>query len=364
MLYSNTNGAYPDLNFFFAPFCIPNTNNNKEILNIPNNYFNSFQLNSNTSFLPYFNYLNSTTFFPNNFAVNNHQDNNNILNQREKFIPKIGKVQIINSKNINENKNETHSNNNNDNIKNNNNFKTKKLFSIVTSSTNNNNCNNNIEESTNEISIDNISIITNDEITKFNTDSKLKKIHSTYHLKRKFTTKLQNDIKDNINKLIAEINMNMKLKNKLPFILPNSKQFREDIKIESLKKNKNLTIANYISENVQNAERSLNNNNLKVIKKIEKLYELNDNNNNDNDDVTNNNENNIKKLYYLLNKTIVFDYYKMFLKSERFKKCFEKDLMKYSNKLKKLKFSKEKIDLYHEIFKEKYEGIAKSYFTC
>ena len=349
MLYSNTNGAYPDLNFFFAPFCIPNTNNKNTILNFPNNYINSFQLNSNPSIIPFYNNYNSTNFWPNQFNFNNNNNNSN-----QNFIPKIAKVQII-KKNENNN-NFIQNENNNKNIKNKFNQKSKKLFSISSSLNNNNNINN-IEESTNEFSIDNISIITNDEITKFNTDSKLKKIHSTYHLKRKFTTKLQNDIKDNLNKLIAEINMNMKLKNKLPFISPNSKQFREDIKIESLKKNKNLTIGKYISEEVQNAERSLNNNNnYKVIQKIEKIYE-NYNNDDDNFEI-------IKKLYFLINKTIVFDYYEQFLKSERFKKCFEKDLMKYHNKIKNFKFSKEKIDLYCEIFKEKYEGIAKSYFTC
>ena len=246
MLYSNTNGAYPDLNFFFAPFCIPNTNNKNTILNFPNNYINSFQLNSNPSIIPFYNNYNSTNFWPNQFNFNNNNSNQN-------FIPKIAKVQII-KKNENNNNFIQNENNNNKNIKNKFNQKSKKLFSISSSLNNNNNINN-IEESTNEFSIDNISIITNDEITKFNTDSKLKKIHSTYHLKRKFTTKLQNDIKDNLNKLIAEINMNMKLKNKLPFISPNSKQFREDIKIESLKKNKNLTIGKYISEEVQNAER-------------------------------------------------------------------------------------------------------------
>ena len=312
MLYSNTNGAYPDLNFFFAPFCIPNIN--KTIINFP---INSLQFNSNQF------YNNFTSFFP----------NQNFNNQN--FIPKKSKVQIIKKNDSNENSNE-------------NKTKSKKLFSI-----------NNIfnEESTNEFSFDNISVITNDEITKFNTDAKLKKIHSTYHLKRKFTTKLQNDIKDNLNKLIAEINMNIK-SNKIPFVSPNSKQFREDIKIESLKKNKNLTIGKYISEDIQNAERSLNlNNNFKVVQKIEKIYE---NFNNFDDNVFQI----VKKLYFLINKTIVFDYYENFLKSERFKKCFEKDLMKYHNKLKNLKFSKEKIDLYCEIFKEKYEGIAKSYFTC
>jgi len=312
MLYSNTNGAYPDLNFFFAPFCIPNIN--KTIINFP---INSLQFNSNQF------YNNFTSFFP------NHNFNN------QNFIPKKSKVQIIKKNDSNENSNE-------------NKTKSKKLFSI-----------NNIfnEESTNEFSFDNISVITNDEITKFNTDAKLKKIHSTYHLKRKFTTKLQNDIKDNLNKLISEINMNIK-SNKIPFVSPNSKQFREDIKIESLKKNKNLTIGKYISEDIQNAERSLNlNNNFKVVQKIEKIYE---NFNNFDDNVFQI----VKKLYFLINKTIVFDYYENFLKSERFKKCFEKDLMKYHNKLKNLKFSKEKIDLYCEIFKEKYEGIAKSYFTC
>jgi len=338
MLYSNTNGAYPDLNFFFAPFCIPDINN-KTILN---NYINSFQLHSYPSIFPYFNNYHSTTFWPNQFNFNN-------INSNQNFIPKIAKVQIIK-------KNENNQNHNENNKIKNKLTKSKKLFSISSSS--NNNLNN--EESTNEFSFDNISVITNDEITKFNTDSKLKKIHSTYHLKRKFTTKLQNDIKDNLNKLIAEINMNIK-SNKLPFISPNSKQFREDIKIESLKKNKNLTIGKYISEDIQNAERSLNiNNNFKVVQKIEKIYENYKNNNNDDDNIFEI----VKKLYFLINKTIVFDYYEKFLKSERFKKCFEKDLMKYHNKLKNLKFSKEKIDLYCEIFKEKYEGIAKSYFTC
>ena len=50
--------------------------------------------------------------------------------------------------------------------------------------------------------------------------------------------------------------------------------------------------------------------------------------------------------------------------ADRFKKCFEKDLAKYSEKLKNLNYSLEKSELYKRIFKEKYEGMAKCYFNC
>ena len=193
--------------------------------------------------------------------------------------------------------------------------------------------------------------ITSKVITEFNTNQKLKKIHSTYHLKRKVTTKFQNDIKNYLNKLIAALNMN-NMGYKLPFVSPNSKNFREDVKIESLKKYRDITIGKYISEDVNNAGRSLNMDNIALIEKIEKIYE---------NDPTNEL---IKQIYFLLTRTIVSDYYDKFLHSERFKNCFEKDIEKYCEKLSALQFSEEKKEIYKKIFKEKYEGIANSYFAC
>jgi hypothetical protein len=221
--------------------------------------------------------------------------------------------------------------------------KSKRIFLVST--------NHDLNDSTLEYSVDNISPISNGEITKFNTDPKLKKIHSIYHLKRKISTKLQNDIRNTINFYISQFNM--KNKNvKIPFLIPNSKLFREDVKNDSLKKIKSITISKYISEDIQIAGRSLNIHNLNVIQKIEEIYF----NFNDNDI--------IKKVYNLLFKTLVFDYYESFLHSDRFKKCIDKDLVKYIEKLKKLNYSNDKCDLYRRIFKEKYEDIAKCYFNC
>lgn len=189
------------------------------------------------------------------------------------------------------------------------------------------------------------------EITEFNTNPKLRKIHSTYHLKRKFTTKFQNDIKSALNKLISNINMNyLDSSSKLPFVAQNTKGFREDVKIESLQKIKDLTIAKYISEETQVAGRSLNWDNYSLNEKVIQLY-------------SKDKSKLIKCLYEMLNKTVVFDYYSNFLSGERFKKCFEKDMLKYKQKLEGMKFSKSKMDVYMAIFREKYTGIAKNYFS-
>ena len=40
----------------------------------------------------------------------------------------------------------------------------------------------------------------------------------------------------------------------------------------------------------------------------------------------------------------------------------EKDIQKYIDKLYSLEYSEDKIQMYKKIFKEKYEGIAKSLF--
>ena len=315
MLYSSPHNVFSDLNYFFAPFCIPkviesdkNKNCNAERRLNSNINYNHIVTQENNSF--------TYPIWPNPF-----------LNYLQ---PKTVKIKIVNndidSKEVNHDKEE----------------KKKNIFLVLT--------NHDLNDSTLEYSIDNISL-SNGEITKFNTDPKLKKIHSIYHLKRKISTKLQNDIRDTINYYISQINM--KNQNvKIPFLLPNSKLFREDVKNDSLKKIKSITISKYISEDIQIAGRSLNIHNLNAIQKIEEMYF----NCIDNDI--------IKKVYNLLFKTLVFDYYESFLNSERFKKCIDKDLAKYTEKLKKLNYPNDKFDLYRRIFKEKYEDIAKSYFTC
>jgi len=191
--------------------------------------------------------------------------------------------------------------------------------------------------------------ITENDITKFNNDQKLKKIHSTYHLKRKVSTKFQNQVKIYANNLIMECNKNIP-NLKIPFLFPCTKIFREDVKIDTFKKIKNLTIDKYINEDIQGAGRSLNIKNAKILELIKDIYEKN-------------NENiYIKKLNNFLYKTIVIDYYNQFLESNNFKSCLERDLEKYVEKLKTLKYSEDKISLYKKIFKEKYDGIARYLF--
>ena len=194
-----------------------------------------------------------------------------------------------------------------------------------------------------------LNFITENDITKFNNDQKLKKIHSTYHLKRKVSTKFQNQVKIYANNLIMECNKNIS-NLKIQFLFPCTKIFREDVKIDTFKKIKNLTIDKYINEDIQGAGRSLNIKNAKILELIKDIYEKN------NENVY------IKKLNNFLFKTIVFDYYNEFLESNNFKSCLEKDLEKYVEKLKALKYSEDKISLYKKIFKEKYEGIARYLF--
>ena len=194
-----------------------------------------------------------------------------------------------------------------------------------------------------------LNFITENDITKFNNDQKLKKIHSTYHLKRKVSTKFQNQVKIYANNLIMECNKNNP-NLKIPFLFPCTKIFREDVKIDTFEKIKNLTIDKYINEDIQGAGRSLNIKNAKILELIKDIYEEN------NENVY------IKKLNNFVFKTIVIDYYNEFLESNNFKSCLEKDLEKYVEKLKSLKYSEDKISLYKKIFKEKYEGIARYLF--
>ena len=177
----------------------------------------------------------------------------------------------------------------------------------------------------------------------------MKKIHSIYHLKRKVSTKFQNQIKIHANNLIMDYNKNNP-NTKIPFLYPCTKTFREDVKIDTFKKIKNCTIDKYINEDIQCAGRSLNIKNAKIIDLIK--------------DITEKYGNNIyiKRLNDFLFKTVVIDYYNKFLESSNFKSYLDKDLQKYVEKLIALNYPEDQILLYKKIFKEKYEGIAKYLF--
>ena len=330
MLYSNPYNIYPDLNYFSAPFCIPQC-----ILISPNNY-NVHYITSYITSIPFnINQLYSKYTSTRQTQLEESKESN------FQILPSKPSIITLESPSSIE-------------------FKTKDLFLISSSSssspksTKSSHSQKTLTPPLNvlKLQLKEHKTITYKIITEFNTNPKLKKIHSTYHLKRKVTTKFQNDIKNTLNHLISSLNMINK-NFKLPFVAPNSKNFREDVKIESLKNYKHLTIAKYISEDVNNAERSLNMANVALISKINDLKENEDTNCE------------IKQIYDLLNNTCVVDYYNEFLNSERFKKCFEKDIEKYVEKLEGIGgLSKERKDIYKIIFKEKYEGIAKSYFSC
>ena len=151
MLYSSPHNVFSDLNYFFAPFCIPkliesdkNKNCNagrRENSNI--NYDNISQQNN------IFNY----SIWPNQFMTILH--------------PKTVKIKIVNndietshSKEVNHDKVE----------------KNKNIFLVLT--------NHDLNDSTLENTMDNISL-SNGEITKFNTDPKLKKNTLNLSFKKK-----------------------------------------------------------------------------------------------------------------------------------------------------------------------------------
>lgn len=337
MLYTMPHNVFPDLNYFSAPFCMPNpylmqTINPPAKIQTPP---------MSSSSLPF--------FVDNPYFLYQRKVSTQVVNADDKA-KELLTLSVLNFQ-ILPQKEKTVSNSPP--------MKPKDLFCVSSSSSSTSPKSTKSSHSFDFVKIEPLEkqekihcpTITSKVITEFNTNQKLKKIHSTYHLKRKVTTKFQNDIKNYLNKLIAALNMN-NMGYKLPFVSPNSKNFREDVKIESLKKYRDITIGKYISEDVNNAGRSLNMDNIALIEKIEKIYE---------NDPTNEL---IKQIYFLLTRTIVSDYYDKFLHSERFKNCFEKDIEKYCEKLSALQFSEEKKEIYKKIFKEKYEGIANSYFAC
>lgn len=356
MLYSVKHGQYPDHNFFYsAPPYIPSqeiildkNQLNFKFINPFTNLYSSFPKPSPNQL--FFNQVNAYPLWPS-------------PNKKTFIKPKQVEIKIIKSE-ANEISVSSTTEENSENSK----PKHKNLFNVKSICENNYYKN---EKEKNDISLlNNLNILedtktenkglTEINITKFNTDKQLKKIHSTYHLKRKVSTKFQNEIKTNVNKLINEcnnyfsscfdININTI---QIPFIYPFSKMFREDVKIESLSKIKNLSIEKYIEENIdapKNIGRSINIKNYKIVQMIKNLAEKFDDNEK------------IKKLKNFLEKTVVIDCYHVFLESKRFKQCVDKDLNKYIEKLKKLGYEKEKMNLYMVIFREKYEGIAKGFF--
>ena len=314
MLCSIGHGEIPNLNFWLAPFCTYRRGLQ----------FNNQILNHNNPTSPL------SPIFTNNIIFNP------ILPKRtEIFVPKRAEVKII-KEDETEQKKEKNS---------------KKIFEVCTGEI----CHDNLSDiSTHDHEQEhyhedaNLNFITENDITKFNNDQKMKKIHSTYHLKRKVITKFQNQVKLYVNNLIMECNKS--IEKKIPFLSPCTKAFREDVKIETFKKIKNCTIEKYVAEDIQSAGRSLNMNNFQIINLIKDIADKYDNNAD------------VKKLKNFLEKNLIIDYYNEFLESNNFRACLEKDLKKYVEKLVQLNYPEEKIHMYKKIFKEKYEGIAKYLF--
>ena len=301
MLLSIGHGEFPDLNFRLAPSCHIEGKNSILIMNRPLK-----QPATQKAFSPIY-------FFE------------NIAAGPQSIIPKKGEIKILEN-NIEEK-----------NIK--------KIFEVS--------CEVNHDtysDASTQHSVDlNFNFITENDIIKFNNDEKLKKIHSTYHLKRKVSSKLQNNIRNKANNLIDKCNK--VLDNiKIPLFNVFSKIFREDVKIDNLRKIKNCTLDKYLQEDIQCAGRSLNIKNSKIVELIKDIKEKYGE------------KEPIKKLSDFLFKNIIIDYYSDFLESYDFKICMDKDVQRYVEKLNSLDYSEEKIQLYKKIFKEKYEGIAKGLF--
>ena len=306
ILCSIGHGEFPDLNFRLAPSCLIKRNQSIVLMS------KSLKLSdTNKAFKPVY-------YF------------GNIMAGPQSFIPKKGEIEILENNNdigdeLSKEKN------------------SKKIFEVSCEANHDT-----YSDSSTQHSVS-FNFITESDITKFNNDEKLKKIHSAYHLKRKVSSKLQNQIRNHANSLIANCNKNLK-NVEIPFFVPFSKIFREDVKIGSFKKIKNSTLDKYLIEDIRCAGRSLNIKNLKIIELIKDIKEKNSENEH------------VKKLYDFIFKNIVNDYYNDFLESDGFKKCMQKDVQKYIEKLNSLDYLEDKIQMYKKIFEEKYEGIAKYLF--
>lgn len=306
ILCSIGHGEFPDLNFRLAPSCRIKGSPSPSILllNKP------LKQETQNAFKPLF-------FFE------------NVLAGPQSFVPKKGEIKILQ--------------NNTEAVEDFSKDKNSKIIFEVSSEVSHDT----YSDTSTQHSVE-FNFITENDITKFNNDEKLKKIHSTYHLKRKVSSKLQNQVRNHTNNLIDKCNKEFNCK--IPYIVPFSKIFREDVKIDSFKKIKNSTIDKYLIEDIQCAGRSLNIKNSNIIELINDIKEKHEDNEH------------VKKLYNFVFKNIVNDYYNEFLESNDFKNCMEKDIQKYIEKLNSLDYPEEKVQIYKKIFKEKYEGIAKCLF--
>ena len=308
ILCSIGHGEFPDLNFRLAPSCHIKGSPSPSILllNKP------LKQETQNAFKPLF-------FFE------------NVLAGPQSFVPKKGEIKILQ--------------NNTEAVEDFSKDKNSKIIFEVSSEVSHDT----YSDTSTQHSVE-FNFITENDITKFNNDEKLKKIHSTYHLKRKVSSKLQNQVRNHTNNLIDKCNKELNNNVKIPYIVPFSKIFREDVKIDSFKKIKNSTIDKYLIEDIQCAGRSLNIKNSNIIELIKDIKEKHGENEH------------VKKLYNFVFKNIVNDYYNEFLESNDFKNCMEKDIQKYIEKLNSLDYPEEKVQIYKKIFKEKYEGIAKCLF--
>ena len=308
ILCSIGHGEFPDLNFRLAPSCHIKGNPSPSILllNKP------LKQETQNAFRPLF-------FFE------------NIMAGPQSFVPKKGEIKVLQ--------------NNIEAIEDFSKDKNNKIIFEVSSEVSHDT----YSDTSTQHSVE-FNFITENDITKFNNDEKLKKIHSTYHLKRKVSSKLQNQIRNHVNNLIDKCNKELNNNVKIPYIVPFSKIFREDVKIDSFKKIKNCTIEKYLIEDIQCAGRSLNIKNSNIIELIKDIKEKYGDNEY------------VKKLNDFIFKNIVNDYYNDFLESSDFKNYMEKDIQKYIERLNSLDYPEEKVQIYKKIFKEKYEGIAKCLF--
>ena len=122
-----------------------------------------------------------------------------------------------------------------------------------------------------------LNFITENDITKFNNDQKLKKIHSAHLLKRKVSNKFQKQIKSHANNLIKECNENNPNIH-IPLLYSCTKAFREDVKIDTFQKIRNCTIDKFINEDIQKTGMCLNIKNYKIIELIKDIAQKNDDN--------------------------------------------------------------------------------------
>ena len=308
ILCSIGHGEFPDLNFRLAPSCHIKGNPSPSILllNKP------LKQETQNAFRPLF-------FFE------------NVMAGPQSFVPKKGEIKVLQ--------------NNTEAIEDFSKDKNNKIIFEVSSEVSHDT----YSDTSTQHSVE-FNFITENDITKFNNDEKLKKIHSTYHLKRKVSSKLQNQIRNHVNNLIDKCNKELNNNVKIPYIVPFSKIFREDVKIDSFKKIKNCTIEKYLIEDIQCAGRSLNIKNSNIIELIKDIKEKYGDNEY------------VKKLNDFIFKNIVNDYYNDFLESSDFKNYMERDIQKYIERLNSLDYPEEKVQIYKKIFKEKYEGIAKCLF--